>query len=473
MPTTPDEWLPILAKRLDDRFIESKRDDAYPGITRLRRYAHGKPDLPEMGKNLRASWEKFQKKARRNYGGLAVGSLADRCAFNGIRIGTSDDSPTIVAARRILRDNRADTQFAEAILDMLETRWGYLLVGRSDDGHAVITREKPEQFIAATDPLRPWKALACLKVWRDDSAAQDYARVWVAGAAAVFHRSTRNHSGNTRIGASGEGWEPLGEPEVYDGEPPVVILERDQAFLEPHLDLIDAIVLGKLNRLVITAMQAFRQRALRRKEGQSGDFDTDEDGNEVDLRKVFEPAPGALWDLPEGIDIWESQTTDIQPLVSGETQDAKDFAAQTRTPVSVLIPDGANQSAEGASTGKEGQVAEAKAITRQISPALAVLVVYALRVEDVDLGDDTVEILWIPPEHVSLSEKYAAAAAAKGVGLSARTIKRDILGMSPDQIRQDEADLASDQLAAALLTIGQQQAPQPAQANGRPDAGAA
>ena len=65
--------------------------------------------------------------------------------------------------------------------------------------------------------------------------------------------------------------------------------------------------------------------------------------------------------------------------------------------------------------------------------------------------DDTLEVLFAPPEHVSLSERYAAAVQAKGAGLSARTIKRDILGMTPDQIAQDEADAGSDMLAAALL----------------------
>lgn len=455
MPTTPTEWLPVLAARLDQLHQAGAAfpGDEYPGIDRLRRYAHGRADLPEMGKNVRASWEAFQAKARRDYGGIAVRSLAARCVFNGLRIGTSNDNVALVQARRILRDNRADKQFAQAIRDMLETRWGYLVVGRDAAGAAVITREVPEQFYAITDPLRPWKAVAALKVWRDDISSVDHARVWVAGEVQLFTRSSRNEHGSVRTTASGTDWALDGEPEVYDGDPPIVILERELAHLEPHLGLIDGMILGKLNRLVITAMQAFRQRALKRTAG-SGDLESeDEDGNDVDLAKALEPAPGALWDLPEGIDIWESKPTEIHPLIDGETQDAKDFSASTGTPLAALLPDSQNQAAAGVDAAKEAQVSEAETITREISPALAVLMVYALRAEGVDLGDDTVEILWVPPAHVSLSEKYDAATKAKAAGRSRRGILRDILGLSPDQIAEEERDLADEQLELALSGV--------------------
>lgn len=460
VPTSPDEWLPVLAKRLDDRFVDRSLSDGYPGLVRLRKYAHGKPDLPEMGANLRASWEKFQRKARRDYGGVLVGSLADRCVWNGIRIGTAQDSPALEAARRILRDNRADLQIAQAVRDMLETRWGYLAVG-DDGGRAVMTRELPEQFIVAPDPLRPWKARAALKVWRDADAGMDYALVWASGVRQPYARQAVLDGVLLRRVWVDGGWSRAGEPEVFEGDPPVVVLTRPEhtddlstsvggAVLEPHMDLIDAIVLGKLNRLVITAMQAFRQRALKTAPNSPGLPEKDLDGKPIDYEKEFSPAPGALWELPEGIDIWESQLADIPGLIQGEVQDAKDFAVQTGVPVSMLIPDGANQTAEGASTAKERQIAQARAITRAISPALSVAVVYMLRVEGVDLGGDTVETLWVPPEHVSLTEKYSAAAQAKAAGRSRRGIMRDILGMSPDQIAEEERDLAAEQLEAAL-----------------------
>lgn len=458
MATTPDEWLPVLTKRLDD---------AVPQIRLLRDYANGRAPLPEMGDNVRASWIAFQKKARTDYGGLAVASLADRIRISGVQVGDDVESDASRAARRIMRDNRMATQVPQAIVDCLVTRRGYLVTGAGPDGRAVVSREAPEQFYAATDPVRPWKARAAVKVWRDIDTGRDYALVWVPGERQRYSRSSamETATGSTLIRRNQGDWQRDGEPEVYDGDPPVTVLDREVAVLEPHLDVIDRINLGKLNRLVVVAMQAFRQRALRTATGTAGLPDKDENGNPLNWEKEFAPAPGALWDLPEGIDIWESQTTDIIPLLEGEKADARDFAAVTRTPISVFIPDGANQSAEGAAQATAGQVTQAETDIARIKPAIEVALVYALRVEGVDLGDETVEVAFVPPAHVSLSEKYAAAAQAKAAGLPVKTIMRTVLGMSPEQIAQADLDLAEEQLSAATL-LAAAPAPTPAVTGG-------
>lgn len=460
IPSTPAEWLPVLAYRLDMR---------YARVVRLRGYANGEAPLPEMGPNTRASWIAFQRKARTDFGGLAVRSLANRLHPNGVRIGTSEDDPALATVRRIMRDNRWDVQVNSAIYDYLETGVGYLVSGLGDEG-AVITSEKPEQFYASPDPLRPWKARASLKVWRDLDAKTDYAVVICAGQQQVFTRPSYNTQ-NVLVTGAGFGWTPMGNPVAFQGQPPVAILARRDsavtgepaALVEPHTDLIDRINTGKLHRLTTTAMQAFRQRALRPPAGGEPLPDKDPDGNDIDWSKILEPAPGALWDFPVPIDIWESQPTDINPMLAGEKQDAREFAAVTGTPVYVLLPDSANEAAGSSEKQVEQQVFQAHEEINRLVPGLQVALVYALRAEGVDLGDRTLEVLFEDPEHVSLSEKYAAAVQAKGAGLAGRTIKRDILGMSPDQIKQDEADQASDQLAAALMTVGAPQQPAPQQ----------
>jgi len=436
---TPDGWLPILAKRLDAR---------HPRMVMLRSYASNEPPLPEMGQNVRASWVAFQRKACTNYGELAISSLGGRIKFNGVRAGESVDSPAAIAARRVWRDNRMGIVVADAIENYLTVGVAYLVTGLGSDG-AVIASEQPEQAIAAADPLRPWKARAFLKVWRDVDAGMDFAFVYADGLRQKYVRESKDDLARLRSGTA-DGWAHWGEPEVYAGDPPVVILERHKGlgFLEPHLSVIDRINLGKLQRLVITAMQAFRQRGLK------GGLPTeDEDGNAIDLKEVFSPAPGALWDIPEGIDVWESQTADVTPLLMGEKTDARDFAAVTRTPVSALLPDGENQSAEGAASAKEGQIAQAEKELERIRPAIEVALVYALRAEGIDLGTDSVELLVVPPAHVSLSERYDAASKAVAVQ-SRKTIQRDILGMSPQQIAEDEADMSLQQLQAFTLTGG-------------------
>lgn len=440
MPSTPEDWLPILAAQLDAQASRTKR---------MRDYCNGKPDLPEMGKNLRETWEAFQKKARLNYGGLATQALKSRIRPMGASVGKSATATD--AAERILRDNRLRAQFGRAIRDRLETGRGYVVVGRNGDtGKAVVTREKPEFFTALTDPLQPWRVTHAFKVWRDVVAGKDYALVWAPGVRQRFSRDSKDDNGLQRTRAAG-GWAPDGEPEAYEGNPPVVSLEREQALIEPHVDLIDSIMLGKLQRLVITAMQAFRQRALKSNGDGAGLDDKDEDGNDLDYTKVFEPAPGALWELPEGIDVWESQQVDIRPLLDGEKADRRDFAAMTSTPLSVFIPEGANQSAEGAANAKEGHVSLAEEEILDVGPALELVMVYALRVEEVDLEGASVTVEFAPPALVSLSEKYAAAAQAKAAGLARRTILRNVLGMTQAEIDEDEAALAEEQLSAFAL----------------------
>jgi len=414
-----------------------------------------------MGKNTKASWIAFQQKARTDFGGLCIGSLGDRIRVNGITVGDAE-SVESDQARRIWRDNRMDVQLADMVDDYLTTGVGYLVVGAGEDG-AVITREEPEQFYAATDPLRPLKARAAVKVWRDVDQGADFALVWVHGARQVFSRpssvldsSTRTETLITR--AQGQ-WLEAGPVEFYDGGVPVVVLERQggQGLIEKHTDAIDRINLGKLQRLVTTAMQAYRQRAIK------GDLpEKDESGNPIDWAKTFEPAPGALWDLPEGIDIWESSPTDIRPLLDGETQDARDFAAVTRTPISVFVPDGANQSAEGAANATAGQVAQAENEISRLEPGIEVALVYALRVEGVDLPPDvTVDVFFQPPAYVSLSEKYAAAAQAKAAGVPIKTIMRTILGYSPEQIATADLERAEEQLNAATLVAAATPPPAP------------
>lgn len=460
-PSTADEWLPVLAKKLDERAGD---------IIKARKYCNGNAPLPEMGKNLKASWEAFQKKARVNYGGLAVRALKNRIRPRGVLIGDGTNTAAVAAAARIWRDNRIAAQFADAIRDRLQTKYGYLVVGRSAAGKAVVTREKPELFIASTDPLQPWKARAALKVWRDEDLGKDYAYVWIPGQRQKYSRPAKDSNGIVRKRAEGSDWVADGEPEVYQGDPPVIVLERaDGPLLAEHYDLIDAINHGKLQRLVTTAMQAFRQRALKRKpDADGGDEldDKDTDGNDVDFSKIFEPAPGALWDLPEGIDIWESQTTDITPMLEGEKADRRDFAAATSTPLSVFIPDGQNQSAEGAANAKEGHISLAEEEIDDLGPGLAMAMVYALKVETIELADtDTVAIDFAPPALISLTEKYSAAAQAKGAGMARKTIMREVLGMTPDQIKQAEIDIADEQLAAAALATPPA-APTPAPGNG-------
>lgn len=439
---TREEWLARLTAKLDS---ERTR------VVRLRSYLTGNGPLPEMGPNLRKSWERFQRRARSNPAKLVVDPLVERIVPNGVTVGDDSDSETQKKARRIYRDNRLGVAIRDAIQDAVSVSVGYILVSEDSEGLALVTRERPEQMYADPDPERPWKARAAVKVWRDTFAGKDHLVMWADGVMSRWQRDSLGKNAQVINRVSGD-WVLVPGSEIeYDGSAPVVILGNKDSVgeFEPHLDTCDRINWEILQRLVITAMQAFRQRALKTSKDADLD-DEDEDGDDIDYQAIFDPSPGALWELPPGVEIWESQQTDVQGIILGIKESWRELAALTGTPLSIMLPDSANQSAAGAEAPQRQLVSKAKDRIERFKPALAVVMVKALAVEGVELGDETVEVLFEPPHAVSLTEKYAAAAQARAAGESLETVQRNILGYSPEQIAADKQRRSEEALAMAF-----------------------
>jgi hypothetical protein len=439
MAVTPAEWLPVLAKRLDDRRAR---------VDLLMSYVTGDAPLPEMNRATREAWARFQREARTSYGLLVVEALTDRFVPNGVRVGDDDVSEASIAARRIFRDNRLSVVFPDAARVAFTCSVGYLIVGE-DAGKAVITAESPEFVTTAPDPLRPWVSRAAIKVWRDEDVRFDFAFVWANGIRQKFARPINDHNLRPWRTAADGTWTPLGTPEPYEGNVPVFALDNKGGVgeFEPHLDMLNGLNRSKLNRLTTVAMQAFKQRML-----EGGLPETDEAGNTLNWAQVFEPSPGAVWDLPEGVKVSElaDGAQGIMAMLAAEKEDVRAFAGVTKTPLPMLMPE--NDSAAGAENQMSGLNSKAKDRISRFKPPLALAMVYALRIEGFkDVGD--VEILTEEPEHVTISEKYAAAAQANGL-LAIRTIQRQILGMSQAAIAEDEVNRAAEQLSAFTLTGG-------------------
>lgn len=436
-PVTPDEWLPILTKRLDA---------GRPRIDLLRSYTNGNAPLPEGGKSLRAAWSAFQKKARTNLGELIIEAVAERIICNALMVaGSSQDDDE---ARRIWVENRMPTALGDTVRDMLTTGVGYMVVGRSPEGRPVVTSEKPEFMYAATDPLRPHVSRAAVKVWRDVDAGMDYAFVWVPGSRQMYERPMRNRRKQILTQTEGS-WVKVGEPELFIGAPPVVVFQNhsDTGEFESHVDIIDRINKDTLDRLVTVAMQAFRQRYL-----EGGLPKTDVDGNPIDYAAIFTPAPGALWDLPDGITLKETQESaqSIMAMLSAEKDDFRNLAAVTRTPLAMLVPEGQNQSAAGSEFAKEGLITKSKDRIERIKPAGSEVITRAMRIVREDF-DQTVELGFADPTFVTYSEKHDANVKAKSGDVPWRTRMIDILGYSADRVDAMQTELEEERLAAAAF----------------------
>lgn len=439
---SPQEWLDVLARRLDLRRNH---------VEKLRRYSDGDAPLPEMSKETAEAWQRFQEKARTNWGDLIVSSVVDRIVPNGITVKGDTKSPKATAAQKVWRDNRMDSVIKDWVRFGLIYTQSYLTLWRGEDG-PVITADSPETMCVVTNPLQRWRPKAALRVWRVGEEAKDFAMVWTEGRWDLFTRPTYSAVEHKVVPTRwltnlAEGQWTHQDSGASVGIPVVLYNNPGGAGeYENHLDLIDRINSGILERLVIVAMQAFRQRAI------TGGMlpERDADGNSIDYSKVFAPAPGALWNLPEGLDLWESQQVDTQPILMASKDDIRQLSAVTRTPVSVLIPDAANQSAEGARSIENGYIFRCRDRCTEARLGAIAIMVAAMSMLGQPLEDDeNLDVSFEPVERITLAEKYQAAYQAKQAGESIKSIQRNVLGYSPDQIAQDSIDRAQDALVAA------------------------
>lgn len=444
---TPEQWLPVLAKRLDADM---------PRVQLLRSYMDGDAPLPEGRDNVRESWKRFQRDARTNWGQLILEAVCDRIIPKGITVAGDSQSEVAVQATRIWRDNRMDSVFAQWLRHGLAFRRAFLTCWTDDSGAARITADSPESMYVAVDPLQNWRVRAALRCWRDPDDGVDYALVWSEDSWQRFMRPSMHtkEDGSTILTSMVQGkWYPESDP-IFTGTPPPVVVYNNPGGVgeyEPHLDVINRINKTSLDILSIVAMLAFRQRALKR----SADGDplpvADENGNAIDWASRLEYAPGALWDLPPGIDVWESQATDITPLLSGMKDHIRQLSAVTRTPLPILMPDNANTSAAGAISAEAGYITKCGTRLTEAKIGGEAILLKALQVEQVDVSGATVSLEFENVEMVSLVEKYQAASQAVGVQ-SKKSIQRQILGWGPDEIRQDELDSAGEAMRSMLLT---------------------
>jgi hypothetical protein len=212
---------------------------------------------------------------------------------------------------------------------------------------------------------------------------------------------------------------------------------------EPHTDILDRINWNTLQRLVITAMQAYKQRAVK------GTLpEEDDEGNEIDYAAMFKPGAGSLWQLPDGVEIWESSQTDISAILVASKDDIRDLAAVTRTPMSTLMPEGSNQSAEGATFAREGLVFKANERTTRAGAVLERVMGAAIGIEQgLDHIVENIEVNWLPVERRSLSER--ADAATKAQDLSLRTRLKDIWQYSDEAIEEILRERAMEEATLA------------------------
>jgi hypothetical protein len=206
-----------------------------------------------------------------------------------------------------------------------------------------------------------------------------------------------------------------------------------------------------LDRVVISKIQAYRQRAIRGLPETSDGAEPTEDGsNVIDYTDVFSADPGSMWQVPEGVEFWESSPVDLGPVRLAIQDDVKALAAVTRTPLHLITPDAANGSAEGAALMREGHLAKVKDRRRRAGSGLAELMSLAFSAMDDEQRADRSGIvtIWEPAEQFSLTERMSAAAQAKAAGLPQDAVFTDVMQYRPEDVERLNGMRAKDLLYA-------------------------
>jgi hypothetical protein len=423
---------------------------------RLDCYYRGFNGIPSLSsKAERESYRRLRSMACSNYPELIVESVVERMTPVGFRTGADADELGDDEAWRIWQANSLDADANVAFRAQLALSVAYMIVGATDPdiGAPLITTEDPREVIVETDPRRRRKVLAGLKVFRDDVFGADRAYLYLPGQVIRAAKSIGQNDSNP-VTSTLEGWEWESLSTLPGDVVPVVpFVNRPNMSgfgvgeFESHLPLIDRINYSVLQRLEIATMQAYRQRAVK------GDLPThDAAGNEVDYDNIFEAGPGALWQLPANTEIWESGQVDLGPIRQSIIDDERALAAVTGTPLYRFSPDAAAGSAEGASLQREGLVFKATDRISQATESLeqVMSIAFLFNGDEERASRRDMEVLWAPPDRVTMAEKYDAATKAAAAGETWRSIMQDVLQKTPQQIARMETERAMDSLLAPV-----------------------
>lgn len=444
---SPAWWLLRLGKRLEAD---------QPRFDRLERYWRGDPPLPHGNRKMREAYRRLQRLARTNFGALIAEALLERLKVMGFRAGSdaTDEADKTAWAWWQRNDLDADSGLVHRAAVVMGR--SYVIVGPdpANDGQPLVTAEDPRQVIHESSPTNRRDVRAALKTWWDDVESAQMAVLYLPDTIHYYRTTagTKRDSGNSPWAAGT--WEidtseeyPDGSARNPLGEVPVTpfVNRPDMAGeglgeFEDVVDILDRVNTVILDRLVISAMQAYRQRYA------TGVDLTDEDGNPS---AEFDPGADLLWAVPdEKAKFGEFQPTDLTPLVKAIESDVQYLAAITRTPPHYLLAGVVNVSGDALAVAETGLASKAMERDTEYGNSWERVNRQTGKLQGREIGPDA-EVLWRDPQFHSLSQMAAASVQLMQAGVPWRTRMR-LLDMSPAEIDRMEAERAHDAFMTAM-----------------------
>lgn len=440
----PERWSPN-----GEAFVDPfNRDTRRERLERLWSYYCGRAPLPQVAAEYTEVFRAVMRKARCNYAGMCIAAMLNRMALTSVSTGIDNQGGDDLA-NAIAEVSNLETEIQDLLAYLFVMSEAYAMVVKpkpGSDAAPMIKALDPRMCIGDTDPDNPQALRAALVLSYDATFEVQRATLFLPG------RLRRAVKPLNPLGAGASKWEWDGDEELVEGIdelggiPVVRIDNKDgQGEFEPHLDLLDRINDTTLQRIVIAWYQSFRQRAVK------GDLegDTDDPDNEPisdeEFKQIFAADPGALWRVPAGVEFWESSQADLTGIINAKRDDVKEFAAVTSTPMHLITPDAANQSAEGASLVREGINHKVKDRRARVGSKIKLMFRMAFAFAGEPERGKKIMLDWGALESNSLADKGSATSQTRGV-LSHRRQLINIWGMTPLEAEENITELAAERL---------------------------
>lgn len=425
----------------------------------MNNYNIGMHRLPEGHKRMRAAFRALQRFARSNYTGLVANSVLERLEVTGFSTGADAAQSIDKEAWRIWQANRLDVNSTLVHGAALVFSRSYVIVGPNpkDPTTPLITAEDPRQVISALDPSDRTTVLAALKVFDDDIFNLRHAVLYLPNEIYFFQvtlpktKDTRelfwqpemvwsDQTGDLITDETGAIPNPLGEPPV------VAFTNRPQldgtgiGEFEDVIDVQDRINNELLDRLVISKMQAYRQRWM------TGVSMKDENGNP---QTSIQPGADLVWSVEdEKAKFGDFAETNMLPILAAASADVTDLAAISRTPPHYLLGRMANISGDALQAAEAGLVSKCRDRIRSFSDSWEQVMRLAFLVINQELPVDT-QTQWSDPALYTLVSRADAAIKQGAAGVPWSYVM-GVMNYSPQDIQRMRQEKIQDAMLLAL-----------------------
>lgn len=462
-PDSPDWWLLRLGKRLEEQ---------RPELERLDSYWRGEHPLPFGNRRMREAYRRFQRMSRTNFMLLVAEAVLERLHVVGFRAGGDKTVQADKKAWKWWQSNDMDSISRLVHRAAVVMSRSYVIVGEdpAEPGQPLVTGEDARQMIHEESPANRRELKAALKHYWDDIRGLHLAVLYLPDEVHYFKAKSKDKDATATDLWTAVQWSPDQASEANPfGEVPVVpfrcrpdLCGNTLGEFEDVTPIQDRINTQVLDRMVISAMQAYRQRYA------TGVSTKDEEGNPS---LSFDPGADLLWAVEDDkAKFGDFTAADLTGILKSVESDLNYIAAITRTPPHYILGSITNVSAQALGAAETGLVSKAKERLTEFSASWEQVNLLAGKVTGEDVASDA-EVIWADPQFRTLTEQAAASVQLVAAGVPWRT-RMTLLDFTPQEIERMIVERTQDQMLEASLQppapqgVAGQNGRTPPQANG-------